>query len=204
MGDDAPTQRVVDWVQNVVVGPSTAAGETGLPQDLAFRLSTTATNLFSQQPWIEIDGTKGHLRYKPEPGVSGTATINVALWDNGGTGTVANNPGDSTQPSDDLADVDTQNGSSQSFDIVIGAFPDIVTLTPRPKSENVPTEIYLELGFSQPMDTTSVQNSTLTLSEITAFDGTVAANTQFDLPLSSNWISLDWHDTPRGVDTLLK
>merc|ERR1712096_353349 len=105
------------------------------------------------------------------------------------------------------ADVDTQNASSQSFDIVIGAFPDIVTLTPRPKSENVPTEIYLELGFSQPMDTTSVQNSTLTLSEITAFSdagGTVVSNTQFDLVLSSNWISREWHDTPRGADTLLK
>jgi len=202
--DDAGAQRVVDWVQDVVVGPSTAADEIGLPQGLAFRLSTTATNLFSEQPWIEIVGTKGHLRYTPQAGVSGTATVFVELWDNGGTGTVAIAPANSTQPNDDLADDGSQNASRQSFDIEIGAFPDIVTLTPLPNTNNVPTEVYLELGFSQPMDTTSVRNSTLTLSEISAFGGAVVSNTQFDLDLDSDWISLDWHDTPRGADTLLK
>merc|ERR1712000_769042 len=97
-----------------------------------------------------------------------------------------------------------------SFTITVASFPDVVTVTPRPTNTdgspttNVPTEIYLELGFSQTMDRPSVENSTLILSRLTATranDGTVAI--EFNLPLNSNWIDLMWHDSPRGEDTLL-
>merc|ERR1712000_758430 len=83
-------------------------------------------------------------------------------------------------------------------------YPRIVSMTPAPNEDNVPTEIYLELGFSQTMDRPSVENSTLILSKLTATranDGTVAI--EFNLPLNSNWIDLMWHDSPRGEDTLL-
>merc|ERR1712000_434058 len=100
-----------------------------------------------------------------------------------------------------------------SFTITVASFPDVVTVTPRPTNTdgspttNVPTEIYLELGFSQTMDRPSVENSTLTLSQLTdtrANSGTVVAETEFNLPLSSDWITPKWHDSPRGIDTLLK
>merc|ERR1712000_510315 len=57
------------------------------------------------------------------------------------------------------------------------------------------------------MNRLSVENSTLTLSELTdtrANSGTVVAGTEFNLPLSSDWITRKWHDSPRGIDTLLK
>merc|ERR1712000_446988 len=117
-------------------------------------------------------------------------------------------------PGDDLA------SPVQSFTITVASFPDVVTVTPRPTNTdgspttNVPTEIYLELGFSQPMNTVEVEKSILRLTNVTAssswdihlatansVDGAVNYP---DIGGTNGNIKLSWHDTPRGEDTLLK
>merc|ERR1711964_116545 len=45
-------------------------------------------------------------------------------------------------------------------------YPEVQWVTPTPCATNVPTDIYLELGFSQPMDQQSVEASTLRLTDL--------------------------------------
>merc|ERR1712000_78518 len=143
--------------------------------------------------------------------MGGTARVDVTLIDDAGTGW--DQVG--TTPGDDLA------GPVQSLDITVASFPDVVTVTPRPTNTdgspttNVPTEIYLELGFSQPMDTVEVEKSILRLTQYNKPDDTTVSSA-WDIHLATAQlmtggysadngnIELSWHNTPRGANTLLK
>merc|ERR1712000_686038 len=48
--------------------------------------------------------------------------------------------------------------------------PEVVSVTPVPDATNVPTDVYLELGFNQPMDPDSVLASTLRITDVTGGD----------------------------------
>merc|ERR1712000_756417 len=119
-------------------------------------------------------------------------------------------------PGDDLA------SPVQSFTITVASFPDVVTVTPRPTNTdgspttNVPTEIYLELGFSQPMDTVEVEKSILRLTQYEPEPYQTTVKSFWDIHLATAQlitggystdngnIELSWHNTPRGDNTLLK
>merc|ERR1712096_590297 len=49
-------------------------------------------------------------------------------------------------------------------------FPEVVSVTPAPGAPNVPTRLYLELGFSQPMNPASVEASTLRITDVDGGD----------------------------------
>jgi CSLREA domain-containing protein len=72
------TQIVNNWATNISPGPSNESGQT-----LSFIVTNNSNvALFSSGPTISPTGT---LTYTPATGVSGAATITVALMDNGGT-----------------------------------------------------------------------------------------------------------------------
>merc|ERR1712000_531640 len=99
-------------------------------------------------------------------------------------------------------------------------YPRIVTMTPRATvggtTMDVPTEIYLELGFSQTMDTVEVEKSTLRLTQYEPEPNQTTVKSFWDIHLAtaqlitggysgdSGNIELSWHNTPRGDNTLLK
>merc|ERR1711964_341699 len=91
-----------------------------------------------------------------------------------------------------------------------GLHPEVISITPKNGDWWVPTKIYLEMGFSQPMATSTVESSTLRISKLLA-DGSVSSFWDIHLATAktggysaSGNITLSWHDTPRGADTLLR
>merc|ERR1712000_330229 len=93
-----------------------------------------------------------------------------------------------------------------------GLHPEVISITPENGDWWVPTKIYLEMGFSQPMDTVEVEKSTLRISKLLA-DGSVDSFWDIHLATAqlspgysgdSGNIDLSWHDTPNGTDTLLR
>jgi hypothetical protein len=78
INENDPAQTVNNWATNVSAGPADESGQT-----LTFQIAgNTNPGLFSAAPAISPSGT---LTYTPAAGVSGLATISVALKDNGGT-----------------------------------------------------------------------------------------------------------------------
>jgi hypothetical protein len=76
VGNDFGPQVVPGWATAISPG---AANES--QQHLNFVLNANQPNLFSVQPTVDAAGT---LRYTPAPGVVGTASITIALHDDGG------------------------------------------------------------------------------------------------------------------------
>ena len=77
--EDAGAVVVAGWATGVSPGPANEAGQT-----LSFQLAgNTNPSLFAVQP--SVDPATGALTFTPAPGVSGTATISLALKDDGGT-----------------------------------------------------------------------------------------------------------------------
>jgi hypothetical protein len=71
-------QTVNNWASNISAGPADESG-----QSLTFMVTNSSNAaLFAVAPAISSTGT---LTYTPATGVSGTATITIALQDNGGT-----------------------------------------------------------------------------------------------------------------------
>jgi hypothetical protein len=82
------TQRsVTNWATAMSAGPADESAQT-----LAFVLTNSDNALFSVQPAVSLTGA---LTFTPAPGKSGTATVTVALKDNGG---VANAGTDTSAP----------------------------------------------------------------------------------------------------------
>jgi hypothetical protein len=82
------TQRsVANWATAMSAGPADESAQT-----LAFVLTNSDNALFSVQPAVSLTGA---LTFTPAPGKSGTATVTVALKDNGG---VANAGTDTSAP----------------------------------------------------------------------------------------------------------
>jgi uncharacterized repeat protein (TIGR01451 family) len=76
VGSDFGPQKILNWATAISPG---AANES--QQHLNFVLNVSPTSLFSVQPAVDAAGT---LTYTPAPGAVGTATITVALHDDGG------------------------------------------------------------------------------------------------------------------------
>jgi large repetitive protein len=77
--EDAGPQTVSPWATAISAGPADEAGQT-----LTFHVTgNTNPSLFSAGPAVSSTGV---LTYTPAANASGTATITLALQDNGGTG----------------------------------------------------------------------------------------------------------------------
>src|SRR5438477_412684 len=75
--EDSGPQSVSGWATGISAGPADEAG-----QHLNFVVSTDHPELFASQPSVAVDGT---LSYTPAPNANGSATVTVALHDDGGT-----------------------------------------------------------------------------------------------------------------------
>ena len=68
-------------------------------------------------------------------------------------------------------------------------------MTPTADNTNVPSEIYLELGFSQPMSPASVEASTLRVTDGSGGDnGDQGLDIQIGEATSDGLINLEWND----------
>jgi PKD repeat protein len=74
--EDADTQSVYGWVENISSGPWNESGQL-----LSFIVTASKPYLFEEQP--SISG-QGHLYFKPATDASGSTQINVYLKDSGG------------------------------------------------------------------------------------------------------------------------
>lgn len=77
VGSDFGPQTIPLWATGISAG---AANES--QQHLNFVLNVNQPDLFSVEPTVDASGT---LRYTPLPGAVGTASITIALHDDGGT-----------------------------------------------------------------------------------------------------------------------
>ena len=78
ISENTPAQTITNWATNISAGPADEAGQT-----LTFQVTgNTNPGLFAVAPAVSSNGT---LTYTPTSGGSGTATISLALKDNGGT-----------------------------------------------------------------------------------------------------------------------
>lgn len=98
VNEDAGPQTITGWATSISAGPADESA-----QILSFSLSNNNNGLFAVQPAINPTGT---LSYTPAANVSGNATVNVILSDNGGVA----NGGD--------------NNSSATFTITVTAIND--------------------------------------------------------------------------------
>ncbi|MEE4113372.1 MAG: PilC/PilY family type IV pilus protein [Desulfobacteraceae bacterium] len=76
--EDAGPQTVAGWATGISPGPSDESG-----QSLTFTVTNDNNSLFAVQP--NVDPASGDLTYTPADQVEGSATVTVALSDNGGT-----------------------------------------------------------------------------------------------------------------------
>ena len=106
--EDSGAQSVPNWATNISAGPLNEAGQT-----LTFMVTgNTNPTLFSAGPAISSSGT---LTYTPAANAFGTATIDVVLKDDGGTG----NGGQDTS-------------TTASFTITVNSVNDAPTFTKGP------------------------------------------------------------------------
>src|SRR5207237_1215552 len=75
--EDSGPQTVTGWATAISAGPADEAG-----QGLNFVVSNDHPELFAAQPSVAVDGT---LSYTPTANANGSATVTVALHDDGGT-----------------------------------------------------------------------------------------------------------------------
>merc|ERR1712000_640930 len=212
VADNAGPQQVSNWATNIRPGPTgsdAAYDEVGgaYGQTLSFVLSYQAItdaddstitwqDLFVAGGEPTIDSS-GHLTYTPLPGGEGTAVISVVLQDDGETETSAGTT--ISDPKQDPA----AGATAKNFTIIVQPFPEVVSITPAPNATNVPTQLYLELGFSQSMDTGSVLDSTLRITDVTGDDdgdgnlSTSNPNYSFDIQIRAaevdGLIDLNWN-----------
>ena len=109
--EGAGAQTVTGWATAMSAGPSDESGQT-----LTFQITSNSnTDLFSAGP--TVNASTGTLTYTPAANANGTATISLALHDDGGT----SNGG-----------VDTS--SEQTFTITVNAVADVPVVTDSAKS----------------------------------------------------------------------
>merc|ERR1712000_299970 len=89
-------------------------------------------------------------------------------------------------------DIDLLSSFTFTTGTPIAANPEVLWVTPTPGATKVPTDIYLELGFSQPMDQQSVEASTL---RVTNLDND---SNSFEIEIgqaeTAGLIDLEWND----------
>lgn len=77
VNEDAGAQNINDWATGISAGTDKESDQT-----LSFNVSNDNNALFATQPAIATNGT---LSYTPADNISGSATVTVALQDDGGT-----------------------------------------------------------------------------------------------------------------------
>jgi len=77
INEDSGAQTVSNWATNILKGPSNESLQTA-----NFIVTNNNNSLFSEQPYIDSNGT---LHYTPALNAYGVATVTVKLKDNGGT-----------------------------------------------------------------------------------------------------------------------
>ena len=107
--EDAGAQTAANWAFNISAGSADEAAQT-----LTFQVSNDNPALFANQPAISSSGT---LSYTPAANANGSATVRVALKDNGGT---ANGGADISQPQTFTIDITPINDSP-----TIGTIPNL-------------------------------------------------------------------------------
>ena len=75
--EDSGAQSIPAWASSISAGPSDESTQT-----LSFVVSNNNSNLFSVQPSVAADGT---LNFTSSPNTNGSATVTIALRDDGGT-----------------------------------------------------------------------------------------------------------------------
>jgi len=75
--EDWEAQSFAGWATSMSVGPADESGQT-----LSFTVDNNNNGLFSAQPAVASNGT---LTFTPAANVSGTATVTVTAYDDGGT-----------------------------------------------------------------------------------------------------------------------
>ncbi|WP_420456134.1 T9SS type A sorting domain-containing protein [Rubrivirga sp.] len=75
--ENAGAQVVMDWATAISAGPANEAW-----QDVAFHVTVDNPALFALDPWVYPNGA---LEFEPAPDASGTATLTVVAYDDGGT-----------------------------------------------------------------------------------------------------------------------
>ena len=84
---DSGAHTIAAWATGISVGPADESGQT-----LSFQVSNDNASLFTVQPIVAANGT---LTFTPATTASGSASVTVALHDDGGT---ANSGSDSSPP----------------------------------------------------------------------------------------------------------
>lgn len=110
VAEDAGSQTVTPWATSISAGPASEASQL-----VNFVVTNDNASLFSVPPSISADGT---LTFTSAPDANGTATITVALHDNGGT---ANSGHDKSAPQQFLITVTAVNDDPTGGVVITGA-----------------------------------------------------------------------------------
>merc|ERR1712000_294690 len=79
-------------------------------------------------------------------------------------------------------------------------YPEVLWVTPRPGAVNVPTQLYLELGFSLPMDVGLVQASKLRITQTGGGSFTIP----IQQAINKQWVDVTWSGTGSSQNSILK
>ncbi len=119
VAEDAGLQTVTPWATNIASGPASEASQV-----VDFIVTNDNPSLFSVAPSISADGT---LTFTSAPDANGTATITVALHDNGGT---ANSGQDTSAAQQFLVTVTAVNDAPVAADNAYTTSEDVALLIP--------------------------------------------------------------------------
>jgi CSLREA domain-containing protein len=150
-------QTVNNWATNISAGPANEAGQT-----LTFIVANNSNPaLFAVAPAISSSGT---LMYTPAIGVSGVATITIALMDNGGTTNAGTDTSATQSFNINVLEGGTLAFNSATYSVNENAGPATVTITRTGGGAGTATVLF----------TTS--NGTATSADYTAVSQTVTFN----------------------------
>ncbi|BFM39586.1 FG-GAP-like repeat-containing protein [Synechocystis sp. LKSZ1] len=138
VNEDAGAQTVTVFATNILTGPADESGQT-----LTFTLSNDNNGLFLAPP--TIDPSTGNLTYTPAANANGSATVTVALSDNGG---IANGGVDTSGP--------------QTFTITVNSVNDAPSITSGATAsiaENSPVSTVIYTATAIDPDTTPPNNT---------------------------------------------
>jgi hypothetical protein len=157
VNESAGAQTVNNWASNISAGPVNESG-----QSLTFMVTNNSNAaLFAVPPAISATGT---LTYTPASGVSGTATITIALQDNGGTANGGANTSATQNFIINVREGGTLAFSSATYSVAENGGPAGITITRSGGSAGTAT---VQIATS---------NGTATVTDYTAVSQTVTFN----------------------------
>ncbi len=189
VNEDAGLQTITDWATNRLAGPPDESG-----QKLDFIVTTNNDPLFFVPPAISADGT---LTYQPAANANGTATVTVALHDDGGTA----NGGVDTPP-------------TQTFTITVNAVNDAPVLatieaTSLPYTEGDPATAITATLTVTDIDSATLSGATIQITagyingqDVLAFANTATITGSFNA--TTGTLTLSGTDTLANYQTALR